>query len=135
MNIQKINEITGKIITLQNKISELQEDIYSLNDHSIEYEQELSKEHHFNTLTTLDVKKLYNNMVRFEELGNADVKVGFGYVNDEDSWGYCVSTIYGDVCYNEQEIGIKKSIKLAEIFGIEQDIKVLKDELKGLLED
>ena len=135
MNIQKINEITGKIITLQNKMSELQEDIYSLNDHSIEYEQELSKEHHFNTLTALDVKKLYNNMVRFEELGTTDVKVGFGYVNDEDSCGYCVSTIYGDVCYNEQEIGIKKSIKIAEIYGIEQDIEVLKEELKSLMID
>ena len=135
MNIQKINEITGKIITLQNKISELQEDIYSLNDYSIEYEQELSKEYYSNNLNTSDVKKIYDDMVRFENLGTTDVKVGFGYVNDEDSWGYCVSTIYGDVCYNEQEIGIKKSIKIAEIYGIEQDIEVLKDELKSLMID
>lgn len=135
MNIQKINEITGKIITLQNKISELQEDIYSLTDYSIEYEQELSKEYYSSNLNISDVKKLYDDMVRFENLGTTDVKVGFGYVNDKDSWGYCVSTIYGDVCYNDQEIGIKKSIKLGEICGLEQEIGVLKEELKGLMKD
>ena len=134
MNIQKLNEITGKIITLQNKISELQEDIYSLNDHAIEYEQELSKEHYSDNLTTADVKKLYDDMVRFEKLGTTDVKVGFGYVEDED-YTYCESIIYGDVCYNDQEIGIKKSIKMGEIYGIEQEIEELKEELKGLLID
>ena len=133
MNIQKINEITGKIITLEQRLISLKNELTSEKAY-ISYGQVLKGfGYTSDTLCSDDLREILESVDKFESEGVDDVRTSVSNF-EEDGYQVTEVIITGDRIMTDEMIGINKAIKMGEIYGIEREIDKLKEELKGLLE-
>ena len=137
----KINQISNSIITLQNKIRELGEDINKDVDY-IHYDSEVSSFGYYGCSLGFDeMTEIMTNMKSQEIAQNDNIRVRIEHTTENtDPWEDYESdvtnvTIYADVSFSEKEIEDAKNIKLVKIEELKVDMKKLEDELKGMMKD
>lgn len=134
MNIQKINQITGKIIILEQRLTTLKNELTSEKAY-ISYGQVLKGfGYTSDTLCSDDLREILESVDKFESEGVEDVRTSVSNF-EEDGYQVTEVIITGDKIMTDEMIGINKAIKMGEIYGIEQDIEMLKEELKSLMKD
>ena len=137
----KINQISSSIITLQNKIRVLEEDINKDIDY-IHYNAEISSFGYYGDSLDFDqITEIMTSMKSQEITQNDNIRVRIEHTTENtDPWEDCESdvtnvTIYADVSFSEKEIEDAKNIKLAKIEELKVDMKKLEDELVGMMKD
>ena len=137
----KINQISNSIITLQNKIRVLEEDINKDIDY-IHYNAEISSFGYYGDSLGFDeMTEIMTRMKSQEITQNDNIRVRIEHTTENtDPWEDCESdvtnvTIYADVSFSEKEIEDAKNIKLAKIEELKVDMKKLEDELVGMMKD
>ena len=137
----KINQISNSIITLQNKIRVLEEDINKDIDY-IHYDAEISSFGYYGDSLDFDeITEIMTSMKSQEITQNDNIRVRIEHTTENtDPWEDYESdvtniTIYADVSFSEKEIEDAKNIKRAKIEELEVDMKKLEEELKGLMKD
>ena len=137
----KINQISNSIITLQNKIRKLGEDIIKDVDY-IHYDSEVSSFGYYGDSLGFDeMTEIMTSMRSQETSKNDNIRVRIEHTTENtDSWEDYESdvtniTIYADVSFSEKEIEDAKNIKLAKIEELKVDMKRLEAELKGVMKD
>ena len=128
MNIQKINEIMGKIITLEQRLISLKNELTSEKAY-ISYGQVLKGfDYTSDTLCSDDLREILESVDKFESEGVDDVRTSVSNF-EEDGYQVTEVIITGDRIMTDEMIGINKAIKMGEIYGIEREIDKLKEEL------
>ena len=137
----KINQISSSIITLQNKIRVLEEDINKDIDY-IHYNAEISSFGYYGDSLGFDeMTEIMTRMKSQEITQNDNIRVRIEHTTENtDPWEDCESdvtnvTIYADVSFSEKEIEDAKNIKLAKIEELKVDMKKLEDELVEMMKD
>ena len=137
----KINQISNSIITLQNKIRVLEEDINKDIDY-IHYDAEISSFGYYgNSLGLDEMAEIMTSMKSQEIAQNDNIRVRIEHTAENtEPWEDYESdvtniTIYADVSFSEKEIEDAKNIKLAKIEELKVDMKRLEEELKGMMKD
>ena len=135
----KINQISNSIITLQNKIRALEEDI-NKDWNYIHYNEEVDCFNYYGHRLSVDeMSEIITHMKSHESESNSDVSVKIEHTTENtDPWEDYESdvtniTIYADVSFSEKEIEDAKNIKLAKIEELKVDMKRLEEELKGMM--
>ena len=137
----KINQISNSIITLQNKIRLLEEDINKDIDY-IHYDTEISSFGYYGDSIGFDeMTEIMTSMKSQKTSKNDNIRVRIEHTTEntdpyEDYESDVTNiTIYADVSFSEKEIEDSKNIKLAKIDELKVDMKRLEEELKGLMKD
>ena len=137
----KINQISNSIITLQNKIRVLEEDINKDIDY-IHYDVEITSFGYYGDSLGFDeMTEIMTSMKSQEITQNDNIRVRIEHTTENtDPWEDYESdvtniTIYADVSFSEKEVEDAKNIKLAKIEELKVDMKKLEDELVGMMKD
>ena len=131
----KINQISNSIITLQNKIRVLEEDINKDIDY-IHYDTEISSFGYYGDSLGLDeMAEIMTSMKSQEIAQNDNIRVRIEHTTENtDPWEDYESdvtnvTIYADVSFSEKEVEDAKNIKLAKIEELKVDLNRLEEEM------
>ena len=137
----KINQISNSIITLQNKIRLLEEDINKDIDY-IHYDTEISSFGYYGDSLGFDeMTEIMTSMKSQKIAQNDNIRVRIEHTTENtDPWEDYESdvtniTIYADVSFSEKEIEDAKNIKLAKMEELKVDMKRLEEELEGMMKD
>lgn len=137
----KINQISNSIITLQNKIRVLEEDINKDIDY-IHYDAEISSFGYYgNSLGFDEMTEIITSMKSQEIAQNDNIRVRIEHTTENtdpyEDYETDVTniTIYADVSFSEKEVEDAKSIKLVKIEELKVDMKRLEEELRGMMKD